>query len=242
VPEADAVEVWLVDVDAVGPALDAIERRRDFLPHAEKARAAAMNDVDARTRWIRGRVALRALLAERIGYASARLTFEILSSGRPTLPGQAFAFSLSHSDALVLIAVSAHEAIGVDIETRLTLALDAVRQARVEAAAAAFSPRLPLPLPQDPRRPVQCWTRLEALAKATGLGIGAVLERLGIHGPSADIASRPMSDAARLLVETHELRVADLALGSAAVGSIALPRGAGFSLRRLSPSDLEPAA
>jgi 4'-phosphopantetheinyl transferase len=242
VPGADAVEVWLVDVDAVGSVLDAIEKRRGFLPSVEKARAATINGAGARTRWIRGRVALRALLAGRIGDAPARLTFDILSSGRPALPGRGFAFSLSHSEALVLIAISAHEAIGVDIETRSTLALDAVRQARIEAAAAAFSPRQPLPLPQNRRRPVQCWTRLEALAKATGLGIGAVLEKLGIHGPSASIASRSMPDAARLLVETHELRVEDLALGSAAVGSIALPREAGFSLRRLSPSDLEAAA
>jgi phosphopantetheinyl transferase len=84
---------------------------------------------------------------------------------------------------------------------------------------------------------LSAWTRLEAIAKARGSGIGAVLEAIGIHDPGASEASA--ATAARRLIDSGEaLTISDLAVARFdAVAALARSRGAAApTLRELSGS------
>jgi 4'-phosphopantetheinyl transferase len=119
--------------------------------------------------------------------------------GRPHLPDAiAGNFSLAHAEPWALIGVTRAHRIGVDIETARAIKMDGRRRAIIEAAASSISVS---PLPDEPdARFLQAWTRLEALAKADGCGIGHLLTQLGAVG-----GSNGKADAAAHLASQHSL-------------------------------------
>jgi 4'-phosphopantetheinyl transferase len=228
------VDVWLADIDAVGEALDALERRFSLLAADERARASGLDSLRAQ-RWARTRVALRALLASQLGVPSAQSPFQLSAAGKPRLAEGALEFSLSHSGRFALIALSRDGPVGVDIETRNQVNMHPDRLQAIESAATALAPDAPLPARDDAIRFVQAWTRLEALAKATGAGIGALLTSLGIRGPAEALGDYAKPDVSELLIaDGCPLRVTDLRLGCAA--AVAGPAYADVVLRRLPAS------
>jgi 4'-phosphopantetheinyl transferase len=225
------VDVWLADIDAGGEALDELERRFSLLTADERRRAGALEAHLARQR-TRTRVALRALLASRLGPDVAQGSFLLSPAGKPRLVGATLDFSVSHSGRFTLVALSPGGPVGADIETREQVNMHPDRLRAIEAAALALAPDMPLPALGDATRFVQAWTRLEALAKASGAGIGALLTSLGIRGPAAMFGDRPVKDVSALLVaDGCALRITDLRLGCAA--SVAGPSAADVVLRRL---------
>ena len=64
------------------------------------------------------RVALRDLLAERLGATPGRLEFEVGPQGKPRLAGDPVHFNLSRSEDLCLVALSDDAPVGVDVEFR----------------------------------------------------------------------------------------------------------------------------
>lgn len=225
------VDVWLADVDAAGEALDVLERRFAFLTTDERARAGRLQPHQAE-QWTRTRVALRTLLASRLGPSSAQSSFLLSAAGKPRLADGTLAFSLSHSGRFALIGLSPDGPVGVDIETRNQVNMHPDRLQAIAAAAIALAPDVPLPDHGDAIRFVQAWTRLEALAKATGTGIGALLVSLGIRGPAATLDAHTPPDVSQLLIaEGCALRITDLRLGCAA--AVAGSDAADVVLRRL---------
>jgi 4'-phosphopantetheinyl transferase len=228
---SSCVDVWLADIDAAGEALDAVEQRFVLLAADERARAGGFQPLQAQ-QWTRTRVALRTLLASRLGGSPAQSPFLRSTAGKPRLADRALEFSLSHSGRFALIGLSSHGPVGVDIETRHHVRLHPDRLHAIEAAAIALAPDVPLPGQGDATRFVQAWTRLEALAKATGVGIGALLTSLGIRGPAATLDVGTAPDVSSLLVaDGCTLRITDLRLGCAA--AVAGPDAADVVLRRL---------
>ena len=229
------VDVWLADIDAVGEALDALERRFSLLTADERARARGLDSLRAR-RWTRTRVALRALLASQVGVPSAQNPFQLSAAGKPRLAEGGLEFSLSHSGRFALIALSHAGPVGVDIETRNQVNMHPDRLQAIESAAIALAPDALLPARDDATRFVQAWTRLEALAKATGTGIGALLTSLGIRGPAEALGdhAKPAMLSDLLIADGCSLRITDLRLGCAA--AVAGPASAGVVLRRLPAS------
>ncbi|MFI1394155.1 4'-phosphopantetheinyl transferase family protein [Streptomyces sp. NPDC020681] len=155
-------------------AEDAIAHRH-VLDAEESARLDGFFRPADRDAYAVAHVALRRLLGERLGQAPEAITLERLPCshcggphGRPVVPGNAVHFSLSHTSGLVLIALAATP-VGVDVEavpdagTISDVATQLHPKERTELAA--------LPAAQRATAFTRCWTRKEALLKATGVGL-----------------------------------------------------------------------
>ncbi|WP_327325089.1 4'-phosphopantetheinyl transferase superfamily protein [Streptomyces sp. NBC_01210] len=141
----------------------------------ESARRAAFRRAVDRDAYTVAHVTLRRLLGERLGQAPEAITLSREPCthcggphGRPVVPGNAVHFSLSHTDGLVMIAL-ATVPVGVDVEgvpapgTVAEVATQLHPRERTELAA--------LPPEHRPAAFAGCWTRKEALLKATGVGL-----------------------------------------------------------------------
>lgn len=164
--------LWLVDLDEYSRAhvLSGLTQRE----HRRAARMAAARDG---RRFLARRHALRKLLADDLGCAPESV--EIISEplGRPRLATSSLSFNLAHSGAMALIGVHGSGQIGVDLErirpvpemraivrNHFTSSeADEWRSAGSEERHAAF---------------LGTWTRKEAVAKAVGLGVAAMFDRI----------------------------------------------------------------
>ena len=182
-PPRGGIEVVFVDLVQARALLDDAEREKPRLSGEDLARAAARaaQTGDAAL-WRASRIALRIVLERWAGPAIGQKPFVIAHGGRPRLADGLPAFSHAHSGGAALIAVQAHDPIGVDLEQGRLLNMSAERRARVVAAATALAPDAPL-TGDDTQRCLQAWVRLEAVAKASGAGIGATLTDAGVVGP-----------------------------------------------------------
>jgi 4'-phosphopantetheinyl transferase len=179
--------VWLVDLAAAPDLLSRLAIENGLWDGPASATAAAPLPRDV------AHAALRIILAGYVGVAAARRPFRIAAGGKPhlgeTSDSEALAFSLSHGATAALVAISRDGPVGVDLETPRSPRIAASRRTALIAAAASLSLAIPLPDDDGDTTLLQAWTRLEALAKATGEGIGAVLERIRHAGPAiADTA------------------------------------------------------
>jgi hypothetical protein len=181
------LELDLVDLRTGADTLLELDRKWRLLPGEGIVAGHSGRPADAKTI---ARIALRALLASRCGLETARRPFAIGAGGKPHLAvpaaieaGGLPAFSLAHSESLALIAITDAACVGVDIEALRPVRISAPRRIQLESAAQRLDPDEPLVDGPPDRRFVQAWVRLEALAKATGEGVSALLGRLGVRGP-----------------------------------------------------------
>ncbi|MBB4925726.1 4'-phosphopantetheinyl transferase family protein [Kitasatospora kifunensis] len=174
---------------AVTPANVAAAEAADaagVLDAAERQRAAAFRRDSDRSLYQVAHLALRRLLAERLGRDPAAVTFRRAPCpgcgqlhGRPEpVDAPGLEFSLSHSGDLALIALAA-DPVGADVERADAFAPGAGAEVanqlhpaeRAELAALAE---------RSPQRwaaaAVRCWVRKEAYLKGTGMGLGRGVE------------------------------------------------------------------
>jgi hypothetical protein len=122
------VHVWRADLVAVGDELE------DLLCADELARATRIAPERNRIMWARSRGVLRALLARYLDRDPRALRFVLGPHGKPALArdgagpavdtglgvatgaGEGLRFNLSHSGALMFVAVTAGREVGVDVE------------------------------------------------------------------------------------------------------------------------------
>ena len=218
--------IFFADLAKALTALDAAERASPRLSHDQVARfenlRAARGDDEAGL-WRAAHIALRIVLERYAGIGAAGQAYAIEPGGRPrlvlsALGGVAPHFSLSHAGGYALIAVSHAGPIGVDLEVTRTITVSPERRQRIETAATLLAPAQPLPVENDPRF-LQAWVRLEAVAKASGLGIGRILTEAGVVGGNATDASgrRAASDT----TEGAAIDVRDLTLKGGCFGAVA---------------------
>lgn len=179
-PAAAGCRVWLIDLDRSPHA------RTLFLPASDRVRIRAIKDARERRRRQATYATLRHLLGAWIGPRAYTAPILRTRSGAPSLHGIPAAFSLSHSGRYGLVALAPRGRLGVDLEVARALSMPAARRTQLAAAATAVGPRALDPaLDADV---LQAWTRLEALAKATGEGIGRTLTALGVRARAASPA------------------------------------------------------
>ncbi|HWV81303.1 MAG TPA: hypothetical protein VNZ50_07725 [Hyphomicrobiaceae bacterium] len=191
-----ATDVWIVDLGAEAAALLAAHEARPLLTEAERVRAERIVDARLRERWIAAHTALHLVLADRVGRA---IRFDVPgATAKPRVAGWNGDFSLTHTGELVLIAVRDEGRLGVDAEVRRPVHISAERRGLIEIAGGAMLPDVTLPEDDPGLRFLAAWTRLEAIGKLRGTGIGALLEQLGIvaRGPGSDA----VAERARRLV------------------------------------------
>jgi 4'-phosphopantetheinyl transferase len=185
------VHVWPASLD-LGAGQGAACAR--VLSPDERARADAFRFDRDRQRFIATRGLLRMLLGVCLGAAPEEVGLVADPAGKPRLAGRQAAsglrFSLAHAGGLALFAVAQDREVGVDLE-RVEPAV-----AWPDVAAAFFSvaelARLNALAPAErPRGFFRQWTRREAWAKATGLGL-AGLDAYGALPPWGGLDARPV--------------------------------------------------
>lgn len=213
------LSLWQVDLH--DPAHAGVIAAADCLCHAEQAHCASLRLPADRRRFAGARVALRTVLAPRLGCTPAALQFRTGSHGKPYVEGPAApAFNVAHAGDHAWIALAeAGGEVGVDIE-RMDPALD--RETLRELAAHCFTRGerawlARLPADAWPRAFFLLWTAKEALLKALGLGIADHLQHVSVMADG-------LGGACRLAVVPES---GQLAAHAAALARIRLYRLAG---------------
>lgn len=212
-----------VDLARHAPRLTAINDNLGLLSDVERARAIAIaasaHAGPARAaRWTAARTLLRALLLAHGEPLARAEAMHIGPHGKPGL-GTALHFSISHAGDHALVALARHP-VGVDVETVRVVRMSEPRRAMIAAAGAALALSPVAAKSTGDDTVLVGWTMLEALAKATGDGIGAVLAAVGIWGTGAKAASVEAA-AARAVVyaRDHGLVVARLQVPAPAMAA-----------------------
>jgi 4'-phosphopantetheinyl transferase len=160
------------------PALEAV-LSRDEIERARRFQVASPRD-----QFVAGRGILRHLLAAYLGRDARALRFDYGPYGKPSLVDACgIDFSVSHSEDVLLIAVSNGYAIGVDVEH----IREDVDHEDIAARYFAAEERTRLQsLPQGDRlRAFFCyWSRKEAVLKAVGAGLTNDLDAVEVAAAS----------------------------------------------------------
>ena len=223
------VQVWAVD--------DGVDART-------RARCAALLSVEEQTRLARLRFdanqreytvshgMTRALLGRYLDGDPLTLQFALGASGKPSLDG--LSFNLSHSHGRVLLAVSAGDALGADVERErdnvdvlgiagsyffgselAALHSVASRSAGEAGVRAAF---------------FRHWVAKEAVLKGVGLGLGFPLERFGVHFSQGQGFATITTLAPEQVAPDWRIRM--LTLGEACPAAVTR-RGSGWHVRAM---------
>ena len=162
------VSVWLLSTRQPPPVLD---RLAGLLDRAELDRAAPMTEPEVRAEFVVSHAAARLILADLLAVPPGRLRWRHGRSGKPELaePDTELRMSLSHSDGLAALAVSAGVPVGVDVQ-RLRNAAGLARMAEryFPPAEARFVAEAAADPDELGRRFSMLWSRKEACAKVGG--------------------------------------------------------------------------
>ena len=171
------IHLWLADLCVPEPRLAALAAT---LSADEQERAGRFRFPEHRDRFIAARGGLRELLSAYLGVAAATLRFQQEARGKPALVDNAanLHFNLSHSGDRVLYAV-ARRAVGVDLEI-IERRVDITAVAERICTAREWSAFQTLSAERQREAFFTCWTRKEAVAKATGAGLAGGLNTLGV--------------------------------------------------------------
>ena len=146
------IEVWRVDLERP-PALPPTR--------GEAARAARFATPELAARYLAAHAALRVILGR---HTTAALHFAVAEKGKPYLVhAPEVRFNLSHSRGRALVAVAWGVEVGVDIEWIRPM------ERYGDLVERFFPPGAEQPV--DEFDFFRCWTRLEALWKARGVGL-----------------------------------------------------------------------
>jgi 4'-phosphopantetheinyl transferase len=169
------VEVWRADLTAAPAEL------QELLCREETERAQRIVRAGARTLWVRSRGLLRELLGRYLDRDPRQLRFALGPHGKPKLAHIDLRFNLSHSGPLVLVAVSARDEVGVDVEHAGARSTGAGADELALAArvfGTAQAQRLGR-LDRDQRTAelLRAWAMHEATLKCLGTGLGGTRGR-----------------------------------------------------------------
>ena len=170
----------LVDVGAVAAGTPSAADLA-LLSAPERERAERFATEQLRNRYVARRSYLRRRLATALGQEPDRIALEYEPGGKPRLASGDLGFSLSHSGdlAVVAIAQAAGVAIGVDVEQpaqRSPVGIDLdLAVARRLFAADEYEELTSGPATDRAARFLRAWTRKEAVVKALGTGVTAVM-------------------------------------------------------------------
>jgi 4'-phosphopantetheinyl transferase len=159
---------------------------RQILNAEERAKEPVFYFPKDRLRYLVTRALVRTVLARYLSVAAADLRFVQNHYGRPELEAPAgLSFNISHTDGLIVLAVSRCGDVGVDVENVVT------RNAALELAPRFFAPveareLAALPPHEQPERFFEYWTFKESYIKARGMGLSLPLHQFAFHYPGHD--------------------------------------------------------
>jgi 4'-phosphopantetheinyl transferase len=162
----------------------------------ERARAARLRFDADRDRYVVAHAYMRLILAQHLGMDDpAAVPLERGANGEPLLAHtnananmndeRPLRCSLSHAREHVAVAVSAHAAVGIDVE-ELRDGVDTEAIARRYFAPEETAELLALARDAARERFIQLWTCKEAFLKAIGLGLAHPLDGFAVRGLGTD--------------------------------------------------------
>ena len=172
----DAVDVWLLDL-----AQPEVVRTQlwPLLAPDEQVRANRFYFDIHRHRFIVGRGVLRILLGNYLNIQPQAVVFAYGEQGRPFLSHSDFAFNISHSEDVALLAFTWGRELGVDVEAIRPLT-DADAVARISFSQKELAEYTAVSEAQKPQAFYNCWTRKEAFIKAVGSGLSYPLDSFDV--------------------------------------------------------------
>ncbi len=190
----DEVHLWKADLDPVSENISALF---NLLDEGEQNRAKRFVFERDKNRFTAARGILRQLLGRYINCSAKEVKFSVGPSGKPALcDNSQLRFNLSHSEGLVLYALSLGRELGVDVESQIRESTDReiVEQyfsAKQQAEFLALDPAL------QKAAFYLGWTRKEAYLKARGEGLQAKLKNFDVSLSPEQPAVLRSDDAAR---------------------------------------------
>jgi 4'-phosphopantetheinyl transferase len=166
------------------------------LSAGERERAARFHVHADRVRFVGARLALREVLASKLGVSPATVPIVLGEHGKPLVAGAPWLwFSLAHSGKVGVIAVSTRHPVGVDVEQ-----VDPVFGFRETAREVLTDAEL-ASLGNDSdasarRRFYALWVRKEAVSKALGTGLTRRLRQFSVDPAAAEIENQRVTLAA----------------------------------------------
>jgi 4'-phosphopantetheinyl transferase len=151
-----------------------------------------------------------------LGCPPTEISLAVTTSGKPYLRrdgGPDLRFNLSHSGSLVALAVGIRDEVGIDVEAEPPGNADELVPIVLSEPERRAYDELPPAL--RPAAFLRCWTRKEALLKASGAGLSCDPRVLTVGWQGAGSQVAMPASAARFAFR-------DLALAGAAAGSVAL--------------------
>ena len=146
-----------------------------FLSEAERRRAEGLKSERDRRRFIACRGQLRQVLASRLGISPSDVELEYGRLGKPHLshrmPSRNLRFNISRSEDVAVIALSTGQEVGVDIEAVRPVP-EADEIAALCFSASDYESYATLGPDDQLEGFFRRWTRLEAIFKGMGCGLG----------------------------------------------------------------------
>lgn len=179
------IHVWRASLEPSGARFRALS---GLLASDEHERANAFLYRRDRERFVIARGILRIVLSLYLARDPAGLRFRYAVHGKPALADdERVAFNLSHSREVLLVAVKGSGEIGVDVEgVRADLEIEKIAAEFFSPAEAAMLRAL---APNErPLAFATCWTRKEAVLKASGDGLSVSVDRFTASGGLPDAA------------------------------------------------------
>ena len=156
------------------------EKMRAAISPSDRLRAERFHFDRDRDRFIASRGIQRLVLAQYLGIEASEMQFFTGPYGKPQFADTTLRFNLSHSDDLMLLAVTHGRDLGVDVEfMKPNVPFETLADHYFDPED-AWDLRL-LPAAQRPWKFYDIWTTTEAQLKASGVGLSH-----GAHVPDAD--------------------------------------------------------
>jgi 4'-phosphopantetheinyl transferase len=199
------IHVWLVFYDEIS------EERlhsayRELLSAAEKEQEPRFYFARDRRRYLITRALVRTVLSRYVSIRPEEWVFSTNAYGRPDIVNAqardaCLSFNISHTHSLIVLGVTTHRALGVDVENFRA------REVSIDIADRYFAPQevaalAAVPPHQQQYRFFEYWTFKEAYIKARGMGLSLPLDKFSFHYPddhAVELAIDPelADDAAR---------------------------------------------
>jgi 4'-phosphopantetheinyl transferase len=179
-PADNQVLLWVTPVDA-SYSTELLQRFAALLDPVETGRWQRFMQAQDRQRFLLARGMVRSLLAALLGESDpASLRFTHNAHGKPALaatPGKTppLQFNLSHTDGMLVLAVSKSMALGVDVES-IERKVDLLALSARYFSACEHAELEELQAPEQRERFLVLWTLKEAWLKARGLGLHIPLD------------------------------------------------------------------
>lgn len=174
----NSVQLWLAPV-AMTYDVAQLAAYETLLNDDERARWQRFHYAVDRQRFLVGRAFMRTVLAECLGHGDpANLQFSFNAHGKPELAGShqgQLHFNLSHTDAMLVLAVNRRHAVGVDVEA-VTRKVELLALAKRYFAGHEYEDLANLDEAAQRERFFALWTLKEAWLKARGLGLHIPLD------------------------------------------------------------------